>query len=64
MEAARKLKTYDDLLDLPEGVYAELHAGELVTQPGALPEHGRVQGGSWRPIPWRRRGKPEYSAGR
>jgi Uma2 family endonuclease len=45
MEAARKLKTYDDLLDLPEGVYAELHAGELVTQPGALPEHGRVQGG-------------------
>ena len=43
MEAARKLKTYEDLLDLPEGVHAELHAGELVTQPGGLPDHSRVQ---------------------
>ena len=43
VEAARKLKTYEDLLDLPEDVHAELHAGELVAQPGSLPKHGRVQ---------------------
>ncbi|MDC0670831.1 Uma2 family endonuclease [Nannocystis radixulma] len=45
MEAARKLKTYEDLLAIPEGVHVELHAGELVTLPGGLPEHSRVQVG-------------------
>ncbi|MBZ5714492.1 Uma2 family endonuclease [Nannocystis pusilla] len=48
MEAARKLKTYEDLLDLPEDVRAELHAGELVTQPGGLPDHGHAQLGMGR----------------
>ena len=42
MEAARKRKTYDDLLDLSQEVHAELHAGTIVTQPSGLPEHGRA----------------------
>lgn len=43
MTAAPKLKTYDDLLGLPEGVHAEIHAGEIVTFAPPLPEHGRAQ---------------------
>lgn len=43
MEAARKLKTYEDLLAIPEEVRAELLAGEIVAQPSGLPKHGRVQ---------------------
>jgi Uma2 family endonuclease len=43
MTAAPKLKTYDDLLGLPEGVHAEIHAGELVTFAPPMPEHGRAQ---------------------
>lgn len=45
MTAAPKLNTYEDLLGIPEGVHAELHAGELVTFTGGLPEHGRAQRG-------------------
>jgi Uma2 family endonuclease len=40
----RKLATYADLLALPEGVKAEVIAGEVVTQPSALPRHSKVQG--------------------
>nr|WP_276598876.1 Uma2 family endonuclease [Nannocystis sp. SCPEA4] len=36
------------MLDLPEDVHAELCAGELVTQPSGLPEHGHVQLGMGR----------------
>ena len=41
---AQKLNTYDDLLRLPEGVKAEILAGEWVTNPAPLPEHGWIQG--------------------
>lgn len=47
---ARKLATYADLLALPEGVKAEVIAGEIVfegeqgTAPAALPRHSEVQG--------------------
>ncbi|HTU57510.1 MAG TPA: Uma2 family endonuclease [Polyangiales bacterium] len=41
--SARKLATYADLLALPEDVRAELIDGTIVTQPGALPRHTRVQ---------------------
>ncbi|MDC0717271.1 Uma2 family endonuclease [Nannocystis bainbridge] len=43
MEAARKLKTYEDLLAIPEEVRAELLAGEIIAQPGGLSDHSRVQ---------------------
>jgi Uma2 family endonuclease len=39
----RKLATYADLLALPEHIRAELIAGTIITQPGALPRHTRVQ---------------------
>jgi Uma2 family endonuclease len=38
----RKLATYADLLALPEGVRAEVIAGEVVTQPSPLPRHSKV----------------------
>lgn len=34
--------TYQDILDAPEGVIAELINGELHTQPGASPRHQRI----------------------
>jgi Uma2 family endonuclease len=37
------LKTYEDLLRIPEDVHAELHGGELVSFPGTMPEHGRAK---------------------
>jgi Uma2 family endonuclease len=43
MESARKLATYRDLLELPEGTRAEILGGAIVTSPPPLFEHGRVQ---------------------
>jgi Uma2 family endonuclease len=45
MTAAPKLATYADLLATPRDVKAEILAGELVTQPSALPEHSEAQFG-------------------
>ncbi|MCY0995073.1 Uma2 family endonuclease [Nannocystis sp. ILAH1] len=45
MTAASKLATYADLLATPRDVKAEILAGELVTQPSALPEHSEAQFG-------------------
>jgi hypothetical protein len=42
MPAAR-LATYDDLLQLPDDVRAEVIAGQIVTAPAPLPRHARVQ---------------------
>lgn len=39
-----KRATYDDLLALPEGVHAEVIAGQLATFTGPLPEHSRAAG--------------------
>lgn len=50
MDAAKRLATYEDLLALPEGVRAEILAGERIVSPGPLPEHGRIQGTLWRHI--------------
>lgn len=38
-----RLATYEDLLPLPEMLRAEVIAGQVHTQPGALPLHGRAQ---------------------
>jgi Uma2 family endonuclease len=43
MTAAPKLKTYEDLLGIPEDVHGEIHAGELVISAAPLPGHGRTQ---------------------
>lgn len=43
MQGARGKATYDDLRSLPDGTFAELIAGHIVTTPSALPEHGRAQ---------------------
>jgi Uma2 family endonuclease len=43
MDAAKKLATYDDLLELPEGHRAEIIAGIVVSPPSPLPKHGRAQ---------------------
>jgi Uma2 family endonuclease len=37
--------TYDDLLALPDGVKAEVLAGQIVTAPAPLPRHARTQAG-------------------
>lgn len=50
MDPAKRLATYEDLLALPEGVKAEVLAGEVVFNPSPLPEHGRIQGSLWRRI--------------
>lgn len=39
MSPSAKLATYDDLLALPEDVYAEVIAGELITMPTPYPRH-------------------------
>lgn len=43
MKAAEKLETYDALLQLPEGVRAEVLGGGVVMNPSPLPEHGWIQ---------------------
>jgi Uma2 family endonuclease len=43
MDAAKTLATYADLLELDEGVRAEIIAGELTVTPAPLPRHGRAQ---------------------
>jgi Uma2 family endonuclease len=45
MEPARKLATYEDLVELPGDRKAEIIAGSIVALPAALPRHSRVQGG-------------------
>src|SRR5947209_7536073 len=44
-EPARKMATYGDLSRIPEGVHAEVIAGEVFTFPSALPRHGRSAAG-------------------
>lgn len=39
---ARRTATYEDLLRVPEGMIAEILAGELVTQPRPGPRHASV----------------------
>lgn len=39
----RKLATYDDLLQFPEDVRAEVLAGEVVVTPSPLPRHSSIQ---------------------
>ncbi|UQA61857.1 Uma2 family endonuclease [Polyangium aurulentum] len=43
MDAARRLATYDDLLNLSEDVRAEVISGHLVTMPAPRPRHANVQ---------------------
>lgn len=43
MEPARKLKGWEDLLALPEGVRAEIVGGALVLPRSPLPRHSRAQ---------------------
>lgn len=38
-----RLATYEDLLPLPEMLRVEVIAGQMHTQPGALPRHSRAQ---------------------
>lgn len=45
MVSATKLATYDDLLQVAEGVRAEVLAGALVVAPAPLPRHSNPQGG-------------------
>ena len=42
MASAERLATYEDLLALPEGVRAEVLAGEVVSAPSPLPKHNRI----------------------
>jgi len=39
----RKLATYEDLLELPEGARAEISRGEIVTLPAPRPRHSKAQ---------------------
>lgn len=41
--AARKLATYDDLVNLGDEVRAEVIAGDVVTAPSPLPAHSKTQ---------------------
>jgi len=43
MHPARKLATYEDLLELPEGARAEISRGEIVTLPAPRPRHSKAQ---------------------
>lgn len=43
-ESARRLATYEDLLALPEGVRAEVVAGQVVVSPSPSPIHQSVVG--------------------
>lgn len=42
MSTAKKLLTWSDLLDAPDGVKAEIIAGALCMSPSARPVHGRI----------------------
>lgn len=42
MQPARKLATYEDLLEVPGNLVAELIAGEVFTQPRPATRHSRV----------------------
>ena len=42
-DAARRLATFRDLLELPEDVRAEVLGGEIVTAPAPLPRHSKAQ---------------------
>ncbi len=44
-EPARRLPTYDDVVNAPDGVTAEILAGELVLSPRPAVSHSRVEGG-------------------
>ena len=44
MDPARKLATYDDLLQLTGDTKAEVVSGSLLLLPSALPRHSRAQG--------------------
>lgn len=43
MQPARRLLTYEDLLQLPEGERGEIVRGSLMVAPAPLPRHGRIQ---------------------
>lgn len=43
-DAAPRLATYEDLLNLPEDVRAEVLGGAVVTAPAPLPKHSKAQG--------------------
>ena len=42
-DAAERLATYQDLLELPEDVRAEILGGRIVTAPAPLPKHSKAQ---------------------
>jgi Uma2 family endonuclease len=42
-DAAERLASYADLLELPEDVRAEILAGRIVTTPAPLPKHSKAQ---------------------
>jgi Uma2 family endonuclease len=42
-DAAPRMATYDDLVNLPEDVRAEIHDGVVITTPAPLPKHSRAQ---------------------
>ena len=44
MDPVRRVATYDDLFAVPDGIYAELLAGEIVAQPAPRPRHLNPQG--------------------
>jgi Uma2 family endonuclease len=43
-DPAPRLATYEDLLNLPEDVCAEVLGGAVVTSPAPLPKHSKAQG--------------------
>jgi len=42
-DAAPRLATFEDLLDLPEDVRAEVLGGAVITSPAPLPKHSKAQ---------------------
>lgn len=42
-DPAQRRATYEDLLELPEGVYAEIIRGQIQTLPSPLPRHSKTQ---------------------
>jgi len=42
-DPAPRLATYEDLLNLPEDVRAEILSGEIVTAPAPMPKHSKAQ---------------------
>jgi Uma2 family endonuclease len=43
VQPVRRPATYEDLLALPDGVRAEIVAGDIVVAPAPLPRHSKVQ---------------------